>query len=134
MLSEMNSSGNYHGPTLGKYNEPCASSSFIGGDVKSPFVTDSRSPYLLGSPFGANEASRFPFGLSEYEQKRLAGVSAMQSRLSVGEYRVPTNTWSGYGISHTSPAPLQIDASSTSGDVVMTPASTTCHINLYCLG
>lgn len=126
VLSELNSSLNYHGPALGKHNEPYASPSFIGGDVKSPFLTDSRSPYMLGSPLGPGEGSRFPFGLREYEQKRLAGVNAMQSRMSVGEYRVPTNTWSGYGISHTSPAPLQIDASSTSSDVVMTPPSTTC--------
>lgn len=40
---------------------------------------------------------------SDYEQKRLSGFKAMQNRPS-GEYRVPNNSWSGYGISHTSPA------------------------------
>lgn len=41
-----------------------------------------------------------------YDSKRLAGYKAMQSRPSPGTYRVPTNTWSGYGISHTSPGAM----------------------------
>ncbi|KAK5641945.1 hypothetical protein RI129_010492 [Pyrocoelia pectoralis] len=36
----------------------------------------------------------------DFDQKRLAGIRAMQMRPS-GGYRVPTSTWSGYGISHT---------------------------------
>lgn len=104
----MSVSGNYKGSMFGKQSEQ-SSSPFLGGDFKSPFVTDSRSPYFSGSPFGASEGSRFPFGITDYEQKRMAGVNAMHSRLSTGEYRVPTNAWSGYGISHTSPAPLQLD-------------------------
>ena len=43
-------------------------------------------------------------GYEGYESKRLAGFKAMQSRLTPSPYRVPTGTWSGYGISHTSPA------------------------------
>lgn len=41
---------------------------------------------------------------NEYESKRLAGLRAMQTRPTPETYRVPTGTWSGYGISHTSPA------------------------------
>lgn len=41
-----------------------------------------------------------------YDSKRLAGYRAMQSRPNPGVYRVPTNTWSGYGISHTSPGAM----------------------------
>lgn len=44
-----------------------------------------------------------PFDL---ENKRLAGYRAMQTRPAPGIYRVPNNSWSGYGISHTSPAGL----------------------------
>lgn len=40
----------------------------------------------------------------DLESKRLAGLRAMQNRPSPGTYRMPTNSWSGYGISHTSPA------------------------------
>lgn len=40
----------------------------------------------------------------ELENKRLAGLRAMQNRPSPGQYRIPNNSWSGYGISHTSPA------------------------------
>lgn len=40
----------------------------------------------------------------ELENKRLAGMRAMQNRPSPGTYRMPNNSWSGYGISHTSPA------------------------------
>lgn len=40
----------------------------------------------------------------DLENKRLAGLRAMQNRPSPLSYRMPTNSWSGYGISHTSPA------------------------------
>jgi protein bicaudal C len=45
-----------------------------------------------------------PSPFENFDSKRLAGFKAMQSRLSPGMYRIPTSTWSGYGISHTSPA------------------------------
>ncbi|KAK9883318.1 hypothetical protein WA026_001498 [Henosepilachna vigintioctopunctata] len=41
---------------------------------------------------------------SDYENKRLSGLRAMQQKPSPGIFRTPTNAWSGYGISHTSPA------------------------------
>lgn len=47
----------------------------------------------------------FTLSPSDYEQKRISGVRAMQNRPS-GGYRVPSNAWSGYGISHTSPASM----------------------------
>lgn len=40
---------------------------------------------------------------TDYEQKRISAIRAMQNRPS-GAFRVPNNAWSGYGISHTSPA------------------------------
>lgn len=45
---------------------------------------------------------------ADYEQKRVAGVRAMQTK-PTGGYRIPTNIWSGYGISHTSPGALNMD-------------------------
>lgn len=44
---------------------------------------------------------------SDYEQTRIAAMRAMQTR-PVG-YRVPTNVWAGYGVSHTSPAGIGKD-------------------------
>ncbi|XP_025829225.1 protein bicaudal C homolog 1 [Agrilus planipennis] len=77
VLSEMNMSGSYHGPTVNKRQD-----------------------------------TTFPqYPLHDYEQRRLAGFRAMQSR-STG-YRVPTSTWSGYGISHTSPGVIQTDTSAS---------------------
>ncbi|RZC40327.1 bicaudal C, partial [Asbolus verrucosus] len=70
---------------------------------------------FLPSPQGSSPQSEHPT-TSDYhsmqekksceslESKRLAGFKAMQSRPSPGVYRIPTSTWSGYGISHTSPA------------------------------
>lgn len=40
----------------------------------------------------------------DYENKRLAGIRAMQIRPTPGTFRLPNNSWSGYGLSHTSPA------------------------------
>ncbi|KAF5301419.1 hypothetical protein FQA39_LY02148 [Lamprigera yunnana] len=65
--------------------------------------------------------------LSDFEQKRLAGLRAMQMR-PTGGYRVPTSAWSGYGISHTSPGSIQLEQNnSNDDDVWKTPASKTCN-------
>ncbi|CAH1180296.1 unnamed protein product [Phaedon cochleariae] len=45
-------------------------------------------------------------GYGDVDSKRLAGFRAMQSRPVAGSYRTPNNSWSGYYISHTSPAGL----------------------------
>ncbi|KAJ8944442.1 hypothetical protein NQ318_002139, partial [Aromia moschata] len=42
----------------------------------------------------------------DYENQRLAGLRAMLAKPTPGSYRVPTKSWSGYGVSHTSPAGL----------------------------
>ncbi|KAJ8977395.1 hypothetical protein NQ317_013299 [Molorchus minor] len=42
----------------------------------------------------------------DYENKRLAGLRAMRTTPVAGSCRVPNNSWSGYCISHTSPASL----------------------------
>lgn len=44
---------------------------------------------------------------SDYEQKRIAAMRAMQSRPA--GYRVPTNVWAGYGVSHTCPPGISKD-------------------------
>lgn len=41
--------------------------------------------------------------LSDYGEKKIAGYRAMQVKPN-GEFKYPTNVWSGYGISLTSPA------------------------------
>ncbi|XP_044759257.1 protein bicaudal C [Coccinella septempunctata] len=41
---------------------------------------------------------------NDYENKRIAALRAMQQKPSPGMVRTPTNAWSGYGVSHTSPA------------------------------
>ncbi|KAF7265823.1 protein bicaudal C [Rhynchophorus ferrugineus] len=45
----------------------------------------------------------------EFENKRLAGVRAMQALPNPTSIRVPHNSWSGYGISHTSPGGFLAD-------------------------
>ncbi|XP_030754247.1 protein bicaudal C [Sitophilus oryzae] len=45
----------------------------------------------------------------EYENKRLAGLRAMQALPNPGSMRVPNNSWSGYGISQTSPGGFLVD-------------------------
>lgn len=64
---------------------------------------------------------------TDYDQKRVAGIRAMQSKPS-GGYRTPTGIWSGYGISHTSPGAINIDkckATSPENDIWKTPTNTT---------
>lgn len=39
----------------------------------------------------------------DYEDKRLAALRAMRTKPIPGTLRVPQNSWSGYGVSHTSP-------------------------------
>lgn len=58
--------------------------------------------------FNRSNENRQLLSTPEVDRKRLAGIRAMQSRPS-GNYRVPTNVWCGYGISHTSPGSLQLD-------------------------
>ncbi|GJQ80050.1 putative RNA binding protein [Trypoxylus dichotomus] len=57
----------------------------------------------LSGAMEKNDESPVSPTLSEYEQKRLSGFKAMQSRPSGVGYRYPNNAWSGYGISHTAP-------------------------------
>ncbi|XP_046831168.1 protein bicaudal C isoform X2 [Vespa crabro] len=38
---------------------------------------------------------------SDYEQKKMMAVLAVQNKPNTSEYRVPTSTWSGYGLSQT---------------------------------
>ncbi|CAH0564702.1 unnamed protein product [Brassicogethes aeneus] len=47
---------------------------------------------------------RSPLTNYDYENKRMAGMRAMQIRPTPGTFRLPINSWSGYNISHTSPA------------------------------
>lgn len=56
-----------------------------------------------GPTFTKQTDSRQLLTPSDYEQKRMIGIRTMQNR-PAGGYRVPTNTWVGYGISHTSPS------------------------------
>ncbi|KAF5270411.1 hypothetical protein FQR65_LT05599 [Abscondita terminalis] len=69
---------------------------------------------------------------SDFEHKRLAGFRAMQMRPS-GNVRVPTSTWSGYGISHTSPGPLELESHrDVKDDIWMSPPakhSSPCNLN-----
>ncbi|XP_076626288.1 protein bicaudal C isoform X4 [Colletes latitarsis] len=39
----------------------------------------------------------------DYEQKKILAVKAMQSKPTSNEYRVPTSSWSGYGLSQSIP-------------------------------
>lgn len=61
-------------------------------------LTDRRAPGMEKRV----QEQRMYQGINEYEQKRVSGVRAMLTKPN-GNYRVPTNIWSGYGISHTSP-------------------------------
>lgn len=45
----------------------------------------------------------------DYDSKRLAALVAMRSRPHPANLRVPQNSWSGYGVSHTSPGGFLVD-------------------------
>ncbi|KAJ8933828.1 hypothetical protein NQ314_013750, partial [Rhamnusium bicolor] len=66
----------------------------------------------------------------ELENKRLSGLRAMQSRPMPGSYRVPNNSWSGYGISHTSPASY-IDKNRSKKDEDIWKMPTSKHNDMY---
>ncbi|XP_015596865.1 protein bicaudal C isoform X1 [Cephus cinctus] len=50
----------------------------------------------------------------DYEQKKLMAVKAMQTKLNSPDYRVPTSSWSGYGLSQTIPLMTNSDLSKDS--------------------
>lgn len=54
----------------------------------------------------------------DYEQKRIAAMRVMQTRPA--GYRVPTNVWAGYGVSHTSPAGILKDNQTVVKKVIKT--------------
>lgn len=67
-------------------------------------MTDRRAPGIEKRTL----EHRSYLGMTEYEHKRISGMRAMQTKPN-GGYRIPTNIWSGYGISHTSPGALNIE-------------------------
>ncbi|KAK9744758.1 hypothetical protein QE152_g7456 [Popillia japonica] len=58
---------------------------------------------LSSSEHGKPEDVSSPPTPCDFDQKRIAGFKAMQNRPTGGGYRYPNSTWSGYGISHTTP-------------------------------
>lgn len=43
----------------------------------------------------------------DYEQKKIMAMKAMKSKPNPSEFRVPTPTWAGYGLSQTMPSPSE---------------------------
>ncbi|KAG5899748.1 hypothetical protein JTB14_006086 [Gonioctena quinquepunctata] len=74
-------------------------------DISSVLSDMSFSPGYHGPSVDKRQDSN-TLAPNDLESKRLAGIRAMQSRPQPGSYRVPNNSWSGYFISHTSPAGL----------------------------
>ncbi|XP_018561883.1 protein bicaudal C [Anoplophora glabripennis] len=81
------------------YSSISTNSSLGSSPLPSPRTSISPSYYRNFTESPSNSLTPF-----ELENKRLAGYRAMQTRPAPGIYRVPNNSWSGYGISHTSPA------------------------------
>ncbi|KAK0172715.1 hypothetical protein PV328_005995 [Microctonus aethiopoides] len=59
----------------------------------------------------SHQSQQHTFSGFDYEEKKLLAIKAMQSKPKNSEYRVPTMTWSGYGLSHTMPPGLSITES-----------------------
>lgn len=75
--------------------------------IISSISSRSTSPHSQSDIQGLSDYHTMNEKKSEmYDSKRLSGYKAMHSRPSPGVYRVPTNVWSGYGISHTSPGAM----------------------------
>lgn len=70
-----------------------------------------------GPTVDKRQETRTTMTASDYEQKRISAMRAMQSRPGTS-YRVPNNSWSGYGVSHTSPAGMGSDKSKIGGNRV----------------
>lgn len=81
------------------------SSSFFLVELSS-VLNEMNLPGNYHGPSVDKKQDRDNLTLFELDNKRLAGLRAMQARPIPGTYRVPNNSWSGYGISHTSPAGL----------------------------
>ncbi|KAB0796661.1 hypothetical protein PPYR_10722 [Photinus pyralis] len=97
------------------------------GSTDSPISDKSEVNSVLSDINNANyhgtTVSKRSDNSPDFDQKRLAGIRAMQMRPS-GGYRVPTSTWSGYGISHTSPGSLQLESSSNKEDDIWKTTAT----------
>lgn len=79
-----------------------------GAQTKPKFSSSLMEAATFGGYLGGSERHQeHSYTNAEYEQKRMAASRAMQHR-PVG-YRVPTNVWSGYGLSHSSPAGMGKD-------------------------
>ncbi|PNF27721.1 hypothetical protein B7P43_G12775 [Cryptotermes secundus] len=50
-------------------------------------------------------AAQQSFNTFDFDKKKLLAYQAMQTKPVPGNVRVPTSAWSGYGLSHSSPAP-----------------------------
>lgn len=78
---------------------------FLSADLSSMLsdlpVTDRRAPGCEKKSLEmAAQQNLTPF---DYEQKKLLATKAMQNKSSTNDFRVPTSTWSGYGLSQSIP-------------------------------
>ncbi|KAL3274110.1 hypothetical protein HHI36_015524 [Cryptolaemus montrouzieri] len=100
-------SNSFHSPT-----KPTSPTTFRNGVEGSPSCKSAISSVHSEVSSGENyhcspdKKPNWDYCLTptDFENKRLAGFRAMQQKPSPGMFRTPTNVWSGYGISHTSPA------------------------------
>lgn len=104
------------------FNENCSEKSELSSIVSE--ISMSANGSFQEQPMEENHERRnsTPAGLS----KRLAGFRAMKNSVMAGELRIPNNSWSGYGISNTSPAPLNTNQAidDDDDDVFESPQST----------
>lgn len=64
------------------------------------------------------------FAPFDYEQKKMLVAKVIQSKPSFNDYRVPTSTWSGYGLSQSIPPISTTDLNKVSGSTRRISAST----------
>ncbi|CAG9858598.1 unnamed protein product [Phyllotreta striolata] len=117
--SDQNSDVELHSPVYSAHNSTSSSS------ISYPRASPSPSPRHSGNkndfsamlsnmnfspgyhgPSVDRRQDSFNLSPDEAQSKRLAGFRAMQEKPTGATYRRPVNSWSGYYISHTSPAPL----------------------------
>ncbi|XP_066139863.1 protein bicaudal C [Euwallacea fornicatus] len=77
----------------------------------STALSEMNNPGAYHGPTLDKKPQSSPGGMAyyDYESKRMAALRAMRSKPQAGTMRVPHNSWSGYGVSNTSPGAFLSD-------------------------
>ncbi|XP_012263434.2 protein bicaudal C isoform X1 [Athalia rosae] len=127
-----------------KYTSACSSLSSLASSLSSPAISPrNASPVNLPEPGPNLDLSSMLSDLSDrrapgcekktlemvaqsnltpfdYEQKKIMGVQAIQSKPSASDYRVPTSAWAGLGLSQT--VAMMQSENNQNGDAPFSPS------------